>query len=104
MLAAGAHAFLGRGGAIVVALFHAKEDVLELVHAGVGEQQRRVVRGHERRAAHDAVAAGMKEVEKALANFVTGQWRSFYGMGLPSIVTWNQRCSLRWLLRVGRPV
>ena len=71
MLAAGADAFLRGGGARVVALFQAKEDVLELVHAGVGEQQRRVVRGDQRRAAHDAVAAGGEEVEKALSDFVT---------------------------------
>ena len=73
MLAAGADALLGRGGARVFAFFHAQEDVLELVHAGVGEQQRRIVRGHERGTAYDAVAAGSKEVEKALACVVTGQ-------------------------------
>ena len=49
VLAAGAHALLRGGRARVVALLQAEEDVLELVHARVGEQQRRVVRGHERR-------------------------------------------------------
>ena len=71
VLAAGADAFLRAGGARVVALFQAQEDVLELVHARVGEQQRGVVGGHERRAADDAVASFGKKVEKALSDFVT---------------------------------
>ena len=48
VLAAGAHAFLRRRRALVVALLGAGEDVLELHHAGVGEQQRRVVARHQR--------------------------------------------------------
>ena len=44
VLAAGAHAFLRRRGARVVALLEAQENILELVHPGVGEQQRGVVR------------------------------------------------------------
>ena len=43
VLAAGADAFLRRNGALIVALLVAEEDVLELVHPGVGEQQRRVI-------------------------------------------------------------
>ncbi len=43
VLPARAHAFLRGRGPRVVALFEAKENVLELVHAGVGEEQRRVV-------------------------------------------------------------
>jgi hypothetical protein len=77
MLAAGADALLRTGGAAVVALFHAQEDVLELVHTGVGEQQRRIVGGHQRRTAHDAMAASGKEVEKALSDFVTCHGDSF---------------------------
>jgi hypothetical protein len=46
VLAAGAHAFLRGGGAGVGALVEAEEDVLELVHACVGEQQGRVFVGH----------------------------------------------------------
>ena len=37
MFATSAHAFLRGGGAGVAALFQAQEDILELVHAGVGE-------------------------------------------------------------------
>ena len=56
VLAAGAHALLRRGRAVVVALLDAEEDVLELVHAGVGEQQRGVVRRHERGGVDDLVS------------------------------------------------
>ena len=71
VLAARADAFLGGGGAGVVALFESQEDFLELVHAGVGEQQRGVVGGEQRGTAHDAMAAGVEEVEKALPDVVT---------------------------------
>ena len=40
VLAARADAFLATGGAFVIALFEAEENVLELVHPGVGEKQR----------------------------------------------------------------
>ena len=83
VLAARAHAFLRGGGARVVALLEAQEDVLELVHAGVGEQQGGIVRGDQRRTAHDAVAAGGEEVEKALSDFVTCHGDSFWN-GLKS--------------------
>jgi hypothetical protein len=48
VLAAGAHAFLRGGGAAVGTLVETEEDVLELVHPGVGEQQRRVLVRHQR--------------------------------------------------------
>ncbi len=48
VLAARPHALLASGGAGVGALFQAEEAVLELVHAGVGEQQGRVVRRNQR--------------------------------------------------------
>ena len=88
MLAAGADAFLRGGGARIVALFEPEEDVLELVHAGVGEQQRGVVRGHQRRAAHDAMAAGVKEVEKALTDFVACHGSPLF-MGLLQLYMWG---------------
>src|SRR5882762_3517606 len=47
VLAAGAYAALAGGGAQVVTLLPAEEHVLELHHAGVGKEQRRVVAGHE---------------------------------------------------------
>ena len=73
VLAAGAHAFLRRRGARVFALLEAQEHVLELVHPGVGEQQRGVVRRDERRTAHDAVAAVGEEFQKRAADFVAAQ-------------------------------
>ncbi|MGA2134382.1 MAG: hypothetical protein ABSH50_18985 [Bryobacteraceae bacterium] len=71
MLAAGAHAFLRCRGAVIVAFFETEEGVLELVHAGVGEQQCGIVRRDERRTAHHAVAARGEEVEEALPDVVT---------------------------------
>jgi hypothetical protein len=69
VLAAGAHAFLRGRRAVVAALVEAEEDVLELVHPGVGEQQRRVVVRHQRTGGHDLVALGGEEVEELLADF-----------------------------------
>ena len=43
VLAAGAHALLRSGRALVVAPLRAQKEVFELVHARVGEQQRGVV-------------------------------------------------------------
>ena len=60
VLAAGAHAFLRGRGARVGPLLGAGEDVLELHHAGVGEQQGRIVARHERRRRHDLVAVAAK--------------------------------------------
>ena len=65
VLAAGAHAFLRRHGARVIALFQAGEDVLELHHAGIGEHQRRVVARHERTGWHDLMSVTVEIVEKS---------------------------------------
>ena len=70
VLAAGADALLRRGGALVVSFFHAGEDVLELVHARVGKEQRGIVGRHQRRAANDAMIVGRKEVEERLADLI----------------------------------
>src|SRR3546814_10324600 len=56
VLATRAHAFLRGGGTAVGALLVAGEDVLELHHARVGEQQRRIVARHQRRGRHGLVA------------------------------------------------
>ena len=68
VLAAGAHALLRRGRARVVALLAAEEHVLELVHAGVGEQQGGVPGRDQRRRRHHAVTALGKEIEKRLTD------------------------------------
>ena len=48
----------------------AQEDVLELVHAGVGEHQRRVILDHHRGRRHDGVSLGCEEIEKFLSYFL----------------------------------
>ena len=73
VFSAGADALLAGGGAFVVALFEAEEDVLELVHSGIGEEQRGIVGGNERRAAHDFVAALFEEAQEHFARFVAGE-------------------------------
>jgi len=70
MLAARADALLRGGGAGVIALFQAGENVFELVHARVREKQRRVVGRHQRRTANNAMAIGREEVEKRLADLI----------------------------------
>ena len=72
VFAAGAHAFLASGGAIVIAGFEAEENVLELVHPGVGEEQGGVVGRNERRAAHDFVPALLEKSEEHAADLVAG--------------------------------
>ena len=68
VLAAGAQAALHGGRTHVRALVGTEEDVLELHHAGVGEQQRRVVARHQRRGAHHGVALALKERQEFLAD------------------------------------
>ena len=48
VLAAGPRALLRRGGTHVVAFLQAEEDILELIHPGVGKKQARVISGQER--------------------------------------------------------
>ena len=72
VFAAGAQALLAGHGARIVALFGAGENVLELHHAGVGKEQRRIVVRHQRTGRDDLVAVGREVVEKSLANVVGG--------------------------------
>src|SRR4029077_2347136 len=81
VLAAGADAFLGSGGAVVVALFEAEEHVLELVHPGVGEQKGGVAMRNERGAADAAMAFALEEAEKGFADVVAGPDFSASGGG-----------------------
>ncbi len=76
VLAPGAHAFLRGGGALVVALLEAEENVLELVHARIGKKKRGVAYGHKGGAAHHAMSVGGKKFQKSAADFVTcrHQW------------------------------
>ena len=73
VLAAGAHAFLRGDRPVVGPLLDAGEDVLELHHAGIGEQQGRVVVRHQRRGGHDLVAVPAEIVEEGRADLVGGR-------------------------------
>jgi hypothetical protein len=64
VLAAGAHALLTRGGPLHRPALAAGEDVLELHHPGVGEQEGGVVLGHQRRGADALVPSLGEEVEE----------------------------------------
>ena len=68
VLAAGAQAALHVCRTHVAALVGAQEDVLELDHAAVGEQQRRIVAGHERCRRHDGVPVGREVIEELAAD------------------------------------
>jgi hypothetical protein len=72
VLAAGADAFLRRGGADVGTPLLPGEDVLELHHAGVGEHQGRVIARHQRRAFDHLVPVAGKVVEEGGADVVAG--------------------------------
>src|ERR1700677_4731242 len=71
VLAAGADTFLRGGGAGVVALFQAEEDVFELVHPGVGEEQRGIVGRNQRRRVDLFVAFFDEEVQELAADLRT---------------------------------
>ena len=64
VLAAGPHAALRTRRADVVALFLAEEQILELHHAGIGEQQRRVVARHQRTGGDLRMPARGEEIEE----------------------------------------
>ena len=69
VLAAGAHAALRGRGAAETQVLQPQEHVLELHHAGVGEQERRVVAGHERTRLDDRVIERGKVIEERAPNF-----------------------------------
>jgi hypothetical protein len=51
----------------------AHEDVLELVHSRVGEQQRLVAVRHDRGAGNEGMASFEEEVDETLSDFTGGQ-------------------------------
>src|SRR5690606_34327831 len=72
VLAAGAYAALRGSGAPVAALLRTQEHILELHHAGVGEQQGRVVTRHQRAGGDHLVALAAEELEEVPADVVAG--------------------------------
>src|SRR5215472_5463136 len=72
VLAACADALLRRRGALVIALLDAEEDVFELVHPGVGKEQRRVVRRQQRRRFDYLVPVPGEVVQERGSYFISG--------------------------------
>jgi hypothetical protein len=68
VLSARADALLRGSGPHVVACLASREDVLELVHPGVGEEQRRVLRRDERRRRNAAVSPLLEELQEPLTD------------------------------------
>src|SRR5215831_724304 len=77
VFAAGAHAALTGSGAHVIALVAAEETVLELHHAGVGEQQRRVIARDETGRRDHGVATLAEKFEKGTADIRRAHERRF---------------------------
>ncbi len=67
MLTARANTLLRRRCTPVVSLLQTKEDVFELVHSGVGEEKRGIVRGNERRRMDLFMSILNKKVEELAA-------------------------------------
>ena len=75
VLAAGANALLIIHRAHVFAGAFTQENVLELVHPRVGEEQRGIIPGHYAGTRHDRVVAVGEEAGKGLSQFGSGQFR-----------------------------
>ena len=66
VFATGTHTALTAGGALVAAFFLAQENILELHHAGIDKQQRRVIDRHQRTGRHDRMLACLEKIQKGL--------------------------------------
>ena len=80
VLAAGAYALLAAHGAGIGALFLAEEAVLELVHAGVGEQQGRVIARDQGAGGNASMSLLFEEAEEGFTDFCAFH-RFFHGNG-----------------------
>src|SRR4029453_6604769 len=65
------HALLRGAGFAVRPGLPSEENVLELVHSSVGEEEGRVVRGHEGGAGHHLVPAFLEEAEEGAAHLTS---------------------------------
>ena len=72
VLAARAQAFLRRASTYVIALLKPEKDILELIHAGVGEEQCRIVGRQQGRRTQTRVPLTLKVLQKSLANLISG--------------------------------
>src|SRR4030042_670070 len=87
-------AFLRRGGPLVAPLLQAEEDILKLVHPGVGEQDGRVVLREERRTGGDFMVFPGEEVEETLPALRRSQGFSSSGTSVASLSTLLIPCSI----------
>ncbi len=69
VLAAGANAFLNRRGPRELRLLLPREDVLELVHAGIREEERLVPMRYDRAGRDDGVPVFLEEIQESLSDF-----------------------------------
>src|SRR5690606_35847599 len=67
VFAARTYATLRRRGAGIRPRFRAREDILELHHAGIGEEQRGIIARHERGRGNDLVPLRFEKGKKLLA-------------------------------------
>ena len=70
VFAADAHRLLGGDGAFIVPFFQPQKEIFKLDHAGVGQEQRRVVNRHQAAAVDHGVIIFGKEVKPKLTDFV----------------------------------
>ncbi len=80
VLAAGAHALLAADGTRVGTLLRTEEAVLELVHAGIGEQQGRVVVRDQRTGGDSGMSLLFEEAKEGFTDFCAFH-RFFHGNG-----------------------
>jgi hypothetical protein len=63
------NALLGAACPRIISLFQAEEDILELIHPGIGKKERRVIVGNKAGAADDGVPPVMKKIDKFYPDF-----------------------------------
>ena len=88
VFAAGANAFLVIHRAHVFVGAPPEENVLELVHPRVGEEQRGIIPGHHAGTRHDRVAAVGEKAGKGLSQFGSGQFRDSFISSSTRWTTW----------------
>src|SRR5208282_1527007 len=71
VLPASAHALLRGRCPLVIPLLRSQKEVLELIHPGVGKQERGIVRWHQRRRMNPPVLLRLKEAQKQLAYLIS---------------------------------
>ena len=81
VLAADPHALLDRRRPFVAPRLEAEEDVLELIHPGVGEEEGRIVLGQERRARERSCGPCAAKKSRKVRRIVLGDHGSFVSSG-----------------------